>query len=230
MKGGIYAITGPTGDQYIGSSSNFCIRWKKHRNQLKLGTHHNAPLQEAWIKYGEESFVFSILLICAKNDLAFFETRAIHFYRPSYNIYGLPGGSRETVALLKARMKISRAQSGNGNPMFGRRGILAPMFGRRHSDESKRLMSMKLKGKPRSAEHREAMSRSRMGKYAGAESPSAKPVICIELGIRFDTGTLAKEWLVSIGKTKASQSAISAACIGKYKSAYGFHWRYADVP
>jgi hypothetical protein len=63
----------------------------------------------------------------------------------------------------------------------------------------------------------------------GSKNPSAKPVICLETGVLFETQKSAVDWLISIGKpntTKASN--ISGAASGRLKTAYGFHWKYAD--
>ena len=46
---------------YIGSTNDYKIRWKVHISQLNSKTHCNQYLQNAWNKYGEENFDFSIL-------------------------------------------------------------------------------------------------------------------------------------------------------------------------
>lgn len=70
---GVYAIINLTnGNFYIGSAactsrypsmSGFRYRWRIHRHHLRKGTHHCAYLQNAWKKYGENSFEFKILEI-----------------------------------------------------------------------------------------------------------------------------------------------------------------------
>ena len=62
LPSGIYQIHCiPTGKIYIGSTVNFEYRWGQHRSRLRRGDHVNIHLQSAWIKYGEQSFEFSIL-------------------------------------------------------------------------------------------------------------------------------------------------------------------------
>lgn len=67
---GIYKITNKVNNKYyIGSTSeSFLMRWKNHINALRKGKHKNIHLQNAFIKYGEESFIFTILEICKKEN------------------------------------------------------------------------------------------------------------------------------------------------------------------
>jgi len=52
-------------------------RIRLHKRSLDHGEHHNAHLQSAWRKYGPEAFQFRVLLLCAKNDLYFYEQRCL---------------------------------------------------------------------------------------------------------------------------------------------------------
>lgn len=59
---GIYRILNKVnGKCYIGSAVTVFGRLTQHKHQLRKGTHFNAHLQSAWVKYGEESFEFSLL-------------------------------------------------------------------------------------------------------------------------------------------------------------------------
>lgn len=67
---GVYQILCvPTGKIYIGSSVNLRERWDKHRRSLRNGNHRNVHLQNAWDKYGEDNFVFSVLEIVKPSNL-----------------------------------------------------------------------------------------------------------------------------------------------------------------
>lgn len=63
QKSGIYKIINKIdGKYYVGSTKDFDKRWrKKHRKQLRGNYHYNQKLQNAWNKYGENSFEFQIL-------------------------------------------------------------------------------------------------------------------------------------------------------------------------
>lgn len=65
----IYAITHvASGKKYIGSSVTILHRWSDHRSDLRRNRHHCAHLQNAWNKYGEAAFAFSILKSLDTND------------------------------------------------------------------------------------------------------------------------------------------------------------------
>jgi len=55
---------------YIGSTSNFPIRVRKHINELNRNVHHNPYLQNSWNKYGKDNFRFDILEYDVKNQYA----------------------------------------------------------------------------------------------------------------------------------------------------------------
>lgn len=96
-KCGIYSITNLVNNKmYIGQSKYIYQRWKRHRTFLNLSKGINPHLQNAWNKYGEENFKFSILEECNKECL---NEREIYFIKhfdtnnadKGYNIMG--GGS-----------------------------------------------------------------------------------------------------------------------------------------
>lgn len=73
--------------------------------------------------------------------------------------------------------------------------------GYKHSEESKKKISEAKKGK---------------------NNPMATKVYCVELDMYFDTVTEGAEYV------GCYQSAISGVLIGKYKTAGGYHWIYAE--
>lgn len=114
MNTGIYQITNlHNGKAYVGSAVSFRKRWKEHLRQLTNGNHHSAVMQRAWNKYGEGAFEFKKLLVCAKDDLLWFEQRAIDALKPAYNICKIAGsvlGYRHTD-----EAKAAAAQRATGN-------------------------------------------------------------------------------------------------------------------
>ena len=72
---GIYAII-INDKYYIGQSVNIKQRWQRHRKELKLGTHENKHLQNAYNKYGNPKF--EVLLECEKEKLNEYEQYYIH--------------------------------------------------------------------------------------------------------------------------------------------------------
>ena len=69
---GIYAIINNVNEKrYIGSSIRLNYRWKQeHQPQLRKRTHYNRHLQNAWNKYGENSFCFEVIEECNQSELA----------------------------------------------------------------------------------------------------------------------------------------------------------------
>ena len=113
MISGIYTITSPSGNFYVGSSIVFGLRWADHLKQLRRGDHHNPQLQRAFNKYGESGLVFKKLLICKPEDLLFYEQRAIDILKPRYNAnpiatsnLGRKFGPRSTEAKLKTSIAL----------------------------------------------------------------------------------------------------------------------------
>lgn len=59
---GVYEIyCQKTGKRYIGSSKNIEQRWQSHLSNLRRKAHHNYKLQQAYIRYGENNFIFKTL-------------------------------------------------------------------------------------------------------------------------------------------------------------------------
>ena len=83
---GIYAIVNRiNGDRYVGSAYNISKRWSQHIYELKNKKHHSRHLQNAWNKYGENSFIFVVLQECRVEDLIIIEQEYLDD-KPEYNI------------------------------------------------------------------------------------------------------------------------------------------------
>jgi hypothetical protein len=82
-------------------------------------------------------------------------------------------------------------------------------------------------------ENPEARNQARQKAIARFDTPEkraahaqAKPILCIETGMIFGTGTLAAEWVCSQGRHKGDHSSIAKVCRGIKPRAYGYTWRY----
>jgi group I intron endonuclease len=101
---GVYQILcKPTGKIYVGGTVNLRARWEQHRRCLRRGNHPNAYLQNAWNKYGEENFEFSILEFASPHHLLKVEQHWIDrsmCANPSigFNRFALAGSPGETLA------------------------------------------------------------------------------------------------------------------------------------
>lgn len=74
-----------TGDMYIGSTIDVVKRWRSHKSDLNSSRHHSRYLQNAWNKYGEENFVFTILVISDSVTIRLYEQLLLDRLNPVYN-------------------------------------------------------------------------------------------------------------------------------------------------
>ena len=82
---GIYEIINLTnGKSYVGSSSDIKRRWIRHVRTVRDGQHVNPYLQNAWNKYGEESFSFCV--IERATDNTYLEEREQHWLDRAFEV------------------------------------------------------------------------------------------------------------------------------------------------
>lgn len=225
LKSGIYCIENTKSNKkYIGQSVNIEDRWRRHISELNNRTHHNSHLQNAWDKYGKDCFKFYVLEYCDVSDLDEKERYYIGIYNTTdrdsgYNLQS--GGQSSNSHSDETKKKISESnkkayQNGElrkvrsndalkqwANPEIKEKitGQNNGMYGKHHSEETRRKMSEKKKGKP---------------------SPKRLliPVLCIELNEIFDcAATAAKEFNVQSGS-------ILGVCRGDRKTCGGYHWKF----
>lgn len=122
---GIYCIHNlKTNKNYIGQTNEgFFKRFNRHAGALKKGTHFNKHLQRAFNLYGTDSFIFYVVKKLESPDeideAEKYFIREFNSINNGYNI--LEGGG-------------------------GMSGANHPFFGKKHSEETKRLLSELHKG------------------------------------------------------------------------------------
>ena len=176
---GIYQIKNTVnGKFYIGSAVNFRARWKIHQRALNCNRHHSRYLQNSWNEYGSTAFEFKPLLICEKDNLIFYEQKAIDCYQPHFNMWKVANSplgypcSPETRALMSAsrrgkkfssehRANISLAKLGKAN---------IKLRGRVRPEEVRNKISIGNRGKSKSIEHRAKISVARLGQRPTLET------------------------------------------------------------
>lgn len=224
-KSGIYCIENKNNNKkYIGQSVNIHYRWTKHKHELNNNCHHNEYLQNAWNKYGENTFEFYVLEYCSKENLDEKEKYYISLYNSTnrdlgYNLQS--GGQFSNTHSEESRKKISisnkkaylnpdrvKIQSINAYKQWGNPNIKEKimgqnngMYGKHHTEEAKKKMSEKKKGKP---------------------SPLRImiPVICVETNEVFDCAASAAH------KFSIQSGGILAVCRGERKTSGGYHWKF----
>ena len=104
-KCGIYCIKNIVNNKcYIGSSTHIYYRLRRHKSDLLRKNHANPILQNAYNKYGADSFVVSIIEECTEDIVLLREQHYIDTLLPVYNI------TREVInnrLSPESRLKIS---------------------------------------------------------------------------------------------------------------------------
>jgi len=173
---GIYCIENLINHKkYIGQAQDIYSRWKKHIWKLNNNCHHNRYLQNAWNKYGEDSFKFNIIEICNIEKLSELEVYYIdklntYFKNNGYNLtlggegtrgHVLSDEIKEIIGSYHKGKTISQEHRKNLSNQFSGEGN--PFYGIKHTDETKKLISKK---------HKES------GHSKGGNNIKAKKVFC----------------------------------------------------
>lgn len=227
---GIYTITSPSGNKYVGSAVSFKRRWATHLNQLRAGNHHSGPLQKAFAKYGEAALMFEKIALCPITDLIAVEQRFIDKLKPKYN-RSPNAGSTQGLKLgphsEDHRSKIAKAHTGKRLSDEGRAYLASRLRGRKMPEGFKERQAAKMQGSgnPFFGKSHTAEAISKM---SGDGHHSSRAVVCLETGMRFGSIGAAAKWLRVNGFPSASPSPICACCHGgpRYKKPYGYTWRF----
>lgn len=97
---------------YIGSAVSIEKRWRCHVSELNNNKHRNGRLQNAWNKYGDEKFTFSVVAICPKEYLIKMEQFFIDKTNPYYNINRFAGSALGNKMSDKTRQALAKSQIG----------------------------------------------------------------------------------------------------------------------
>lgn len=190
MKSGIYAICGPNGRRYVGSSVDLGKRKAAHLRALRAGTHHTRALQRAFLKYGEHAFNFVVLELVPAADLLVRE----QFYfdrappRTLYNSALAAGNCLGVKHSQATRDKLSQLRKGS----------------KRTPETCRKIAELKT-GLVCSAETRAKISATKRGQLAGVAKPSNTSGAC---GVHFNAR--AQKW----------QAAVRAAGKKRYLGVY----------
>ncbi len=233
---GVYKFTNKTnGKVYIGETKHMRNRMSKYRHKRKTGEIH--LISRAFHKYGFENFKYDVLesfpLGTPKSTLLDREEFWIRIYNAldkeiGYNI--LPRGVDQTGrkmsqhtkdCLRKAnlgrkhteetRRQMSQSRMGEKNWNFGRKGPLCVSYGRKMTEEHKKILAV----------------------FNCAPKPFLyKKVNQLDL----KSGEIIKTW-DSIGDAaegvrgdRTKYHGISHTLNGGQNQAFGFGWSYADKP
>ncbi len=228
---------------YIGSTVKWRARVRAHRRKLNAGTHHCTHLQNAWSKYGEDSFVFRIVAeVDDPAELHQVEQSFLdehHGTDQCYNVAKYTDNSnRGVVRSDRHRQRISESvkkhYEENRHPRLGvphsgesRALMRANRAGKPMADETKDKLRLANLGKKASDETRAKLSAMRKGRKKTAEHVLAysKPIIEVTSGRVFQS---LKDAKAAFGMSPGAMAkALNAdRPITKGKNA-GLHFRYA---
>lgn len=147
----IYSITNiVNGKKYFGQTTkkNPLDRWRSHKWELNNLKHDNEKLQRAWNKYGSDAFIFEVIETAQSLDeLNKLEMQYIANNVEGYNIFG--GGDNERRP-----------------PETGRK-ISAARMGHIVSEDTRRKLSLKNKGRKPTVEQLKNLSQAVSGEKNG---------------------------------------------------------------
>lgn len=142
---GIYRITNTVnGKFYVGSSINMRYRQYTHLSGLRNGKHDNNYLQCAFNKHGEQSFFFEVLEKCDDDVLLEREQWYLDTLSPADRAIGYNLNAQATGGNSSPESKAKRRQTMAAKKAAG---YIPHWTGRRHTEESKRLIGLHKKGK-----------------------------------------------------------------------------------
>lgn len=157
------ATSRTTNKSYIGQSSNLKRRKNKHRVDSTNPRYEHLIFYRAIRKYGWKDFDWEILATTTKPYADYYERRFIEMYDTCNSGYNMNAGG-----------KVLR---GKDNSMYGkkhseetRKKMSEAHKGKKHSEEEKRKISEGNKGKKLSKEHCKKISEARKGSSISEET------------------------------------------------------------
>jgi group I intron endonuclease len=144
---------------YVGSAVSIHARWASHRSQLRWGGHGNKHLQNAWAKYGEASFHFSVIEHCEVDALIQREQHWIDTMKAADVRHGMNNSPTATTTLGFRHSEATRTKlaelaaqrdhshlRANSAAMRGKPGHSAGKPGTKWTEEQRRAASIRRKG------------------------------------------------------------------------------------
>jgi group I intron endonuclease len=177
MESGIYVIKNTTdGKVYVGSSININQRKYLHFQSLKNGAHHSVRLQRAWDKHGSSTFSFLVLEIVGdRTQLILSEQKWIdrlNAYGPDgYNMVPNAGSNLGFAHSEQTKQKIAAKATGRpvSDETRAKMSASSPRISKPLTEEQKKKISDKLKGRLLSAETKLKIGEASRGRVKSPE-------------------------------------------------------------
>lgn len=173
----------PNDKYYVGYSSNLRQRYEQHTRELRKNQHKNLHLQNAFNRFGEDAFLFSIIAYCDTTETAsFLEKQIIEDYDLLNREYGFNmQQSDEFKESISQTRKINMEdykktnpylKSGEDNPRYGK--THEEIYGKEKSKEIKEKLSKTFKenGHPWQGRHHSTETKAKLSKAHKGRKPS----------------------------------------------------------
>lgn len=158
---------------YYGSAASLSQRKSRHLRDLRADKHHSPYVQDVFNKYGEDEFTFTVLLVCEKEDLLFYEQKFLDkFFDEKFNMNTCRRANSQLGLLRSDETKAKMSASAKGKPCpWNAEKNKDPDFRAKVSAGKKGVKLSKahvaaLTGKKRSPEARKRMSEAKKAYYA----------------------------------------------------------------
>lgn len=201
---------------YVGQSIQCRRRRTYHFKALKARRHDNVKLQNAYNKYGKDSFIFEVLEKCSHEEIDQAEQwwlDEIHGYARTLNIAkDSTSPNRGRKFSEETRRKVSEAGRGRVKTTDERAAISARMRGVALPEETKRKIA-------ETKAARAHLYTKRIGRLHHAAKPVEGVSLLTGEVVRFDSARLAKT-------AGFDQGGVSKVCRGELNHYKGFVWRY----
>lgn len=161
--------------KYLGSSIHIKNRFSEHKTRLHKNYHANQYLQNAWNKYGEDSFKFSIIEKCSEDQLIereqyWIDKLNVCNHEKGYNLRPLAASNLGVKFTKETKRKISASNMGKKRSLETIQKQKLALTGRKLSKEHKKKISESGKGRKHSEETKQKISKSHKGKKISKET------------------------------------------------------------
>lgn len=171
-KAVVYKIINITNARfYVGSTIRWDSRVRTHRRKLRAGNHHCVPLQNAWNKHGEDSFVFRVFAVVEDpNELHNVEQQFLNEHHGTPSCYNLAKNTDSSSRGIPCPSSRKQNISKGLKRYYAENPGSHPRLNRPHTEETKEKIRKNRTGISVSAETREKIRQANIGKRASDET------------------------------------------------------------
>jgi group I intron endonuclease len=153
---GVYLIRClANGCVYVGQAKNCRVRFNHHKHHLRKNKHGNPRLQHAWNAHGEDAFEFVIIEACDVCELD---------EREQYNLDVIKSSGGSVFNCGAVAPCPNRGRKLKPLPPEHKEKIRNSLLGHKRSDEERKLIAERSRGRVASEETREKQRAAKVGK------------------------------------------------------------------